>query len=154
MKKASQAIRFSGILLVFIDILAVSCVRFAPAALEGPAVVFDRIVFSPGLVHKADWAEPVGEKTRFEKGADPNIYAFLNFGELRGAHTLLWKWYDPSRKLYRTTDPINIGEQGKVYDRYIAWDVIDFPDDKPTGLWTVAVFMDGYLIDSKDFEIR
>ena len=125
-----------------------------PPALEGPDVVFDRIVFSSGLSQKAGWAEPVGEKTRFEKGVDPAAYAFLSFGEVRGAHTLLWKWYDPQRSLYRATEPIGLGAEGKVHDRYIAWDVIQISTDKPAGLWTVAVFLDGNLIVSKDFEIK
>lgn len=125
-----------------------------PPALEDPAVVFDRIVLSSGLNQKADWAEPVGEKTRFEKGADPSVYAFLSFGEVRGAYALLWKWYDPSRNLYRATEAIGLGAEGRVHDRYIAWDVITISDDKPTGQWTVAVFLDGDLIASKDFEIK
>jgi hypothetical protein len=33
-------------------------------------------------------------------------------------------------------------------------DVIFVSDDKPNGLWTVAVFMDGRLIGSNDFEIK
>ena len=154
MKNSASAAYFAGICIILICFLAVSCVRFVPPALEDPAVVFDRIVFSSGLNQKADWAGPVGEKRRFEKGSDPNVYAFLSFGELRGAHTLSWKWYDPSRRLYRTTDPIDIGEAGKVFERYIAWDVIFVSDDKPNGLWTVAVFMDGRLIGSNDFEIK
>jgi hypothetical protein len=154
MKKPAPAIFIHGLLPIFSVILAAACVRFAPPALEDPAVVFDRIVFSSGLNQKADWAGPVGEKRRFEKGSDPNVYAFLSFGELRGAHTLSWKWYDPSRRLYRTTDLIDIGEAGKVFERYIAWDVIFVSDDKPNGLWTVAVFMDGRLIGSNDFEIK
>lgn len=154
MKKLAPAIFIHGLLPIFSVILAAACVRFVPTALEGPAVVFDRIVFSAGLDQKDGWAEPVGEKTRFEKGTDPNVYAFLIFGELRGAHTLSWKWYDSSRKLYRTTDPIDIGEAGKVFERYIAWDVIFVSDEKPNGLWTVAVFMDGRLIGSKEYEIK
>ena len=138
----------------FLFLFHSACVRFVPPALADPAVVFDRIVLSSGLNQKADWAEPVGEKTRFEKGADPSVYAFLSFGEVRGAHALLWKWYDPSRNLYRATEAIGLGAEGRVHDRYIAWDVITISDDKPTGQWTVAVFLDGDLIASKDFEIK
>ena len=131
-----------------------ACVRFVPPALEDPAVIFDRIVFSSGLNQKDDWAEPVGEKTRFEKGVDSRVYAFLNFGEVRGAHILLWKWYDPSRNLYRVTDAIGLGAEGKIHDRYIAWDVIFITGDKPSGQWTVVVFLDGDLMAVKDFEIK
>ena len=154
MKNSASAAYFAGICIILICFLAAACVRFVPTALEGPAVVFDRIVFSAGLDQKDGWAKPAGEKRRFDKGTDPNVYAFLGFGELRGVHTLSWKWYDPSRQLYRTTDPIDIGEAGKVFERYIAWDVIVVLDDKPNGIWTVAVFMDGRLIGSNDFEIK
>jgi hypothetical protein len=105
MKNYVSAAYFAGICIILICFLVVSCVRFVPPALEDPAVVFGRIVFSSGLNQKSDWAGPVGEA-------------------------------------------------GKVFERYIARDVIFVSDDKPNGLWTVAVFMDGQLIGSNDFEIK
>jgi hypothetical protein len=151
MKKTVPAIPLAGLLLSFIGI---SCVRFVPTALEDPPVMFNKIVFSAGLDQKSGWAEPVGVKTRFEKGTDPSVYSFLSFGELRGGHTLRWRWYDPGRKLFRLTDPIDIGEEGKVFERYIAWDVISLSADKSDGVWTIAVFLDDRLIASGEFEIK
>jgi len=154
MKKAASTIPLTGILLSFVCLLTTSCVRFVSTPLEEPAVVFNKLVFSAGLDQKAGWAEPVSAKTRFEKGADAGVYSFLSFGELRGAHTLRWRWYDPGRKLFRLTDPIDIGEEGKVFERYIAWDVVSLSADKPAGVWIVAVYLDDQLIASGEFEIK
>jgi hypothetical protein len=69
-------------------------------------------------------------------------------------YSLFWKWYAPSRRLYRVTDKISVGEEGKIFERYIAWDVIYVSEDKESGVWTVAVFMDDKVIAVKDFEIK
>jgi len=47
-----------------------------------------------------------------------------------------------------------VGEEGKIFERYIAWDVIYISEDKEKGAWTVAVFMDDKVIAVKDFEIK
>jgi hypothetical protein len=142
------------LLPIFAVILAAACVRFTPPVLDEPFVVLERAVFCSSLDQKDNWAEPAGEKAIFKKGTDANVYSFLELRDLRGAHTLLWKWYDPSRRLYRETEGIAVGENGKIFDRYIAWDLINVTEGKENGVWTVAVFMDGRLFASKEFEIR
>jgi len=135
-------------------ILAAACIRFTLPALDEPSAVLERAVFCSSLDQKDDWAEPAGEKAIFKKGTDANVYSFLELRDLRGAHMLLWKWYDPSRRLYRETEGIAVGEGGKIFDRYIAWDLINVSEGKGNGVWTVAVFMDGTFFTSKEFEIK
>ncbi len=135
-------------------ILAAACVRFTPPVLEEPFVVLERAVFCSSLDLKDNWAVPAGEKAIFKKGTDANVYSFLALKDLSGAHALLWKWYNPSRRLYRETEGIVVGENGKIFDRYIAWDLINVTEGKENGVWTIAVFMDSRLFVSKEFEIR
>jgi hypothetical protein len=132
-----------------------SCaIRFKYPDLEEPEAVCERMVCCGSIEEKSGWAESVDEKTAFAKGTDPAVYSFVSFKELRGAHTLSWKWYDPSRRLYRATDPIGIGGRERAFDRYIAWDKIAVSDDKENGSWTVAVFLDDRLLVSREFEIK
>jgi hypothetical protein len=135
-------------------VLMSGCLRFRLLSLDEPTVVFERVVFCASLDQKKGWAEPIGEKALFMKGVDSNVYSFLNLRDLHGVHSLFWKWYAPSRRLYRVTDKISVGEEGKIFERYIAWDVIYISEDKESGAWTVAVFMDDKVIAVKDFEIK
>lgn len=135
--------------------LAAGCIRFTPVSgLKPPPAILDRMVLCAAINQKDNWADPAGEKTVFKKGEDANAISFLNFRDFHGRHTLVWKWYDPARRLYRASDGIAVGEDGKVYEKYIAWDMIYVSEEKADGTWTVAVFMDGILLVSKEFEIK
>lgn len=141
--------------LLLIALAAVpACVRFTPPRLEEPPVVLERLLFCASVLPKDGWAEPVDEKTTFVKGTDPGVSAFLALRSLRGAHTLSWKWYGPSKILYRAADRISVGEEGKAFETYIAWDSILVDNDKETGTWTVAVFLDDRLLVSGRFEMK
>lgn len=132
-----------------------SCaIRFKFPELVEPAAALERMVCCGAIEQKDDWAACVDEKSVFVKGTDPGVYSFVSFRELRGAHTLSWKWYDPSRRLYRATDPIEIGGENIAYETYIAWDRIAVSDDKENGRWTVAVYIDGGLLAAGEFEIK
>jgi hypothetical protein len=119
-----------------------------------PAAAVDRHVLCAAVAVKDDWARPGPDGTSFVKGRDAAVHSFLELRDLRGRHAVAWKWYDPARSLVRASDPVAIGEEGKTYDRYIAWDRILLDADREAGRWTVAVFIDGALADSRVFEIR
>jgi len=141
-------------LFILTAVLISGCIRFRASALVPPTVVLERAVFCTALDQKNGWAEPIQEKTLFKKGEDSSVYSFLTLKDLQGAHTLFWKWYDSSRRLYRATDKIAIGEEGKVFERYIAWDMVYVSEDKKKGAWTVAIFLDDRLFSAKEFEIK
>ena len=135
-------------------LLITGCIRLTPTPVERPEAVLDRMIFCPAVTPKDGWAEPAAEKTVFLKGEGGSVYSFLGFRDLRGAHVLIWKWFGPSQSLYRATDPIPIGADGKAYESYIAWDRIFVSEEKDIGEWTAAVFLDGALLAAKSFEIR
>ncbi len=140
-----------GILLF---ILSFCSIRFKSPALQEPKVVLERMICCRSVEQKSGWARAVDEKTVFVNGVDPDIFSFVSLRDLHGVHTLAWKWYGPSLRIYRATDPINIGDENKIYESYIAWDRIVLSEDKEKGRWTVSVFLDGTLIIARDFEIK
>ena len=142
-----------GVLLLA-ALSAAACIRLTPTPVERPAAVLERMIFCSAVTPNDGWAEPTGDKVDFKKGEDASVYSFLAFRDLQGAHTLTWRWFRPSRTLYRATDPIPVGADGKVYESYIAWDRLFVSEDKETGEWTAAVFLDGALLAVKSFEIK
>ncbi len=135
-------------------LFAAGCVKFKPPDLDEPAAVLERFVFCAAVEQKEDWAEPGPPRASFTAAEDGQVFAFVAFSDLRGPHTLSWKWYGPGRKLERAPEAIRIGEEGKAFDSYIAWDAIAVTPERACGTWTVAVFLDEALLTAKCFEIK
>ena len=131
-----------------------ACIRFRPTALEEPTELLSRTVLCNRVDAQNGWAEPSPDQKVFKKGKDNQVFCFLELRDIGGVHTLFWKWYDPSRKLFRAAEKISIGENGKVFDNYIGWDQISITEEKENGVWTVAVFLDDKLFASRELEIR
>jgi hypothetical protein len=145
---------FSIAAVVFVWVTS-SCIRFTRAAtLEQPAYVLETHLLSAEVKVQNDWAEPAEAKAVFKKRTDNNVFSFIRLKDMLGEHTLFWKWYEPSGKLYRLTDAITIGKVGQMYETYIAWDQIFLFEEKENGTWTVAVFMDDWLLASREFTIQ
>ncbi|MBN1940129.1 MAG: hypothetical protein JW843_11115 [Candidatus Aminicenantes bacterium] len=133
---------------------AVSCVRLAPKTdAIPPAAVPERFVLCARVTPTTDWADfsLVGET--FVRERDRMVCAAVDFRALRGAHRLVWKWYDPAGKLARISDPVSAGEEGFEYDRFLAWDEFPVAGDTPLGRWTVALFVDERFAGAKEFEM-
>ncbi len=150
--KTRFPIIFSLMILGLFDMEA--CIRFRPTALEEPTTLLERAVLCNRVDAQNGWAESSPEQKIFTKGKDSRVFYFLELRDIRGEHTLFWKWYDPSRKLFRAAEKISIGEKGKVFEKYIAWDQILVSEEKDSGVWTVAVFLDDKLLASRELEIR
>ncbi len=140
--------------LVFLASSA-ACVRLAPNVdAFPPAAVPDRFILCAQVTRTADWADfsLVGES--FVRERDAAVCAVIDFRALRGAHRLVWKWYDPAGRLARISDPVAVGEPEAEYDRFLAWDEFPVSADSPLGRWTVALFIDERFAGSKEFELR
>jgi hypothetical protein len=140
--------------LAFLLAAAAACVKFTPPALEEPAAVLERFLFCATVEQKEDWAEAGPARSAFAPAEDGQVYAFVEFRDLRGLHALAWKWYVPSGKLRRAPEAISIGEEGKSFASYIAWDAVSLDSEMERGTWTVALFLDGALLAEKRFEVR
>jgi hypothetical protein len=121
---------------------------------EPPAAAIYRHVLCAAVEVRGDWAEPGPDTPSFQIGRDAAAHSFLELRDLRGRHELQWKWYDPAGRLFRSSDPVAVGEEGRTFARYIAWDRLRLDSDREPGLWTVAVFTDGRLAGSRTFEVR
>lgn len=153
--KGSMKIGLRTAALIAAALTAAGCLRILPKDRpELPAAVLHRHVLCAAVEVRGDWAEPGKDASSFRVGTDPAVHSFLELRDLRGRHELHWKWYDPARALIRSSDPVAVGEEGKTFGRYIAWDRILLHRDREPGMWTVAVFVDDRLAASRTFEVR
>ncbi len=131
------------------------CVRILPKDRpEPPAAAIDRHVLCASVKTTEGWAEPGPDAAAFSRGPDAAVHSFLELRGVRGRHEAAWRWYGPSGLLIRASDPVGIGEDGRTYARYIAWDKLALHEGREPGFWTVAVLIDGRLASSRSFEIR
>jgi hypothetical protein len=136
-------------------VLLSSCVRLVPrTAPEPPAVVLDRHLLCATVERTKDWVEAAADRNIFLLGRDEAVYSVLFFVEIRGAHTVVWKWYDPSGQLVIASDPVAVGAADRVFDRYVAWDRKPLAAENKPGFWTVAVFIDERLAGTREFEVK
>ena len=132
-----------------------ACFQLKPdKPIDLPSTVLERAVLCGKITVKEDWADPSDEKSVFIKGQDTRIYSFLSFKNVREEHSLVWKWYDPYNRVYRSTDKIKIGKGKKHFEKYIAWDNIFLFQEKEVGKWRVAIFLDDVLLETIEFEIK
>ncbi|MDD8024925.1 MAG: hypothetical protein PHI34_00305 [Acidobacteriota bacterium] len=131
------------------------CLRILPKDRpEPPAAAIEKHVLCAAVAARDGWAEPGPDVASFARGPQTAAHSFLELRRVRGRHTAAWKWYEPAGLLIRASEPIVIGEEGKTFDRYIAWDRILLNESRGPGNWTVAVFIDGMLAASRSFEVR
>jgi len=136
-------------------VLLSSCVRIMPRTVsEPPAVVLDRHLLCAAIERTEDWVDASVDRNIFLLGRDEAVYSVLFFEEIRGAHTIVWKWYDPAGQLVVASDPVAVGAEGRVFDRYVAWDRKPLAEENKPGFWTVAVFIDERLAGTREFELR
>lgn len=138
-------------LFFFLD----ACIQFKSAKIPSlPSPVLEKSVLCGGIEMQDNWAYPTEEKTIFIKRKDKRIYSFLSFKNVKEEHFLEWKWYDPQNNVYRSSKRIKIGEKGQYFERFIAWDSIFLFEEKESGKWKTAIFLDDKLLDMIEFEIR
>jgi hypothetical protein len=142
-------------LLFLAAMMAVSCIRLVPRPdLDEPKAAVDRHALAGTVEKGAEGAEPRDEKDVFVKGRDPAVFSFLSLMDLQDEHTVAWKWYDPSGRLYKETAPVTVGRPGQVFARYVAWDEVKIFEAQDEGRWTVAVLLDGAVALTSRFEIQ
>jgi len=135
-------------------LLTSACIRFQPAALDPPAAFLERCILCPRVETRAGTAEPAGEKLLYQGGDSFSIFSFVELGDLRGGHLLQWKWYAPSGILMRRSDEIPVGEPGRTFARYLAWDELRLESGSERGAWTSSIFLDADLLATREFVVR
>lgn len=147
--------RKRGAVLAIVLLATAACVRILPKERpEPPAAAIDRHVLCASVKTADGWADPGPDTAAFGRGPDAAVHSFLELRGVRGRHEAAWRWYGPSGLLIRASDPVAIGDDGRTYVRYIAWDKLALHKGRESGFWTVAVLIDGRLASSRSFEVR
>jgi len=134
---------------------AAACVRILPKDRpQPPAAAVDRHVLCASVAARDGWADPGPDASAFARGPEASVHSFLELRGVRGRHEAAWRWYGPSGLLVRASDPVSIGQEGRTFARYIAWDSLRLRESRDPGSWTVAVLLDGRLAASRSFEVR
>jgi len=150
-----KILHFILFILFILFFLLSACIQLKPKKIPSfPSPVLDKSIFCERIETEDNWAYPAREKAIFIKGKDKRIYSFLSFKNVKEEHFLEWKWYDPQNKIYRSSRRIKIGEEGKYFEKFIAWDNIFLFEEKESGKWKVAVFLDDKILDVIEFEIK
>jgi hypothetical protein len=144
----------SGLALA-IAAVSLSCVRLAPKTdAHPPAAVPDRFELCASVVRTSDWADLALIGNAFVRDRDAAVCAVISIKNLLGAHRLVWKWYDPTGRLARISDPVMVGEEGYEYDRFLAWDEFPVSAGTACGRWTVALFIDDRFAGVREYEMK
>lgn len=154
-KKPMKRLIPGKILFLIFALGGAACVRFLPPiVVEAPAAAVGRHILCAELGVRGDGVDPGPDKSVFLKGTDAAVHSLLAFRGLRGKHDVVWKWYDSEQALIRATDPVSIGEEGRTFEVFFAWDKMTISAGRDPGIWVTSVFVDGILAASRTFEIR
>ena len=98
------------------------------------------------------------DQTREFNTEDEQVVALVTFENMSGTHKLRWEWVDPKGKVYLATKnhPLKV-EKGKYLPKVTAWHRISLKDEPAVdvpGEWSVKIFVDNDLIDSKPFIVK
>lgn len=89
---------------------------------------------------------------------DKEVIAFVSFENISGAHKLRWEWIDPDGKVYLATKNCPVkASRGKYLPEVTAWHRISLKDEPAAdalGEWSVKIYVDDELIDSKPFLVK
>lgn len=89
---------------------------------------------------------------------DQQVVAFVTFEDISGTHNLRWEWIAPNGKVYLTTNKYPLkANKGKYLPKVTAWHQISLKDEPAVdipGQWSVNLFVDDELIDSKPFHVK
>jgi hypothetical protein len=89
---------------------------------------------------------------------DRQVAALLTLENVSGTHKIRWEWVEPGGQVYLATDnvPVYVAK-GKYLPTLTAWHRISLRDDpaaRISGEWTVRIFVDDELIDTKPFRVK
>jgi hypothetical protein len=102
-------------------------------------------------------AVPRGKTNDFNT-EDEQVVALLSFENMTGTHQLRWEWVDGNGNVYLATKnyPLKVNK-GKYLPKVSVWHRISLRDEPAVnspGEWSVKIFVDEELIDSKPFYVK
>ncbi|MEN8153003.1 MAG: hypothetical protein ABFR75_03200 [Acidobacteriota bacterium] len=147
----TNSIYFQIFLLLFF--FSYSCVSLKIELPEDPDEIIDYIAVLRSIDENIDFSKPVKDENVSIK--DKNIFSLVKVLNISNTGSLKWFWYDPGKKLVKSSSPSMINKDGKYLEYFIAWDEIG--KDlffKKKGKWSVVIKLNGKFLGKKDFIIK
>lgn len=147
----------SAVIGLSIFILVLACASQKKIVEKRPTPKFQGTVLAKDIDESGLIGVPQAPTTEFSY-EDKQVAALLSLKNVSGDHKIRWEWIDPSGKAYLATNdvPVHVNK-GKYLPTLTAWHRI-FLKDEPAadipGEWSVKIFVDGELIDTKPFLVR
>jgi hypothetical protein len=96
-------------------------------------------------------------QTRQFSTEDEQVVAFATLENISGTHKLRWEWVDPNGKAYIVSKNCPLkATKGNYLPKVTAWHLISLKDEAAAvcqGEWTVNLFVDNELVDTKPFVV-
>ena len=123
---------------------------------KSPPPKFQGLVLTKDIDDSGVIDVPVGSTSEFDV-EDKQAVALLTLENMTGSHNLRWEWVAPDGSVYLATQnyPVKANE-GKYLPTVTAWYRISLKDEPASnspGKWSVKIFIDDELIDSKSFMV-
>lgn len=146
----------ASLILFSISLLVFACAT-SKQKQKMPPFKFEGTTLSKEINKSGDLGIPIEPTTTFYT-EDEKVIALVRFENLAGKHNLRWEWYEPSGKLYYSTENFPFKTSR---DKYLpvatAWHRLSIngdPAKNNPGQWEVKVFLDNELMDTRPFIVK
>lgn len=135
--------------------LVLSCASQKPIE-KAPTPKFQSTVLAKDIDESGAIGVPRSPTSEFSY-EDKQVAALSTLENVSGQHKIRWMWVEPNGQVYLSTDnvPIHVAK-GKYLPTLTAWHRISLRDEpaaRISGEWSVKIFVDDELIDTKPFRI-
>ncbi|MBI2565614.1 MAG: hypothetical protein HYV63_01100 [Candidatus Schekmanbacteria bacterium] len=156
----SRIVRIAG--AVSLAAIAVACAARAgtgsppTAAPAAPQRDFEvsAVILAPDILGDGSLAPK--DRTRFGS-RDPQVVCWLRAAPVTRAHTVSWKWYEPSGSLYAESAPLAVSASGAARDWAAVWHSLAVSGERASAIpgdWQVVVLVDGAVAAQKAFNLQ
>lgn len=145
--------KISYIFLSLLLFIQLGCIKLNINIPSEPDLILDYISIVKTVNENYNFVKPV--KDDFISIKDNRIYAVIKVRNLGVKLDLVWMWYNPSKKLVKSSEKISVNIKKKYLEYFIGWDSLenDFLK-KNIGEWTVIVRSNNILIGKKNFKVN
>jgi hypothetical protein len=148
-----MSIRLSFLTIGWLIANCCSCMSFKIVSSASGEHILEKIEFCPNVEEDHNVLRPAEPRDEFDKD-DNQICCLIKVRVVSKSLTLRWKWYSPEKKLWKDTGEVLVDSGNKSIDVVSAYDRINRETDElAQGVWTVAVFINGYLAGRRIFKV-
>lgn len=147
---------FTTIIGLILALALISCAT-QQSVEKPPTPQIQKLVLAKGVDESGTVDVPLDSTNEFTTD-DPQVVALVAMDNMHGTHQLRWEWLTPDNSVYLATKntPIEVSK-GKFLPKTTAWHQISLKDDPAAeipGQWTVKMYVDDEMFDSKRFVVK